>query len=116
MTGDEAGSVQTRVIALGTAALMDGFAMIGIETIRDATPESVETLLARLSATDQRAVIFLERELARGDGPWLRHVRAKGGRIIIVEIPSLNAPDDYRPRVEEMVRGMFSAQRLEQQL
>ena len=110
ITGDDANAFRTRVIALGNAALMDGFSMIGVETVVNATPQSVEDLLAGLSRHDQNAVVFLERDLARSNGPWLQRVRAKGGRIIVVEIPSLNAPEEYHTRVEEMVRGMFSAQ------
>ena len=110
MTGDDANALHTRVIALGNAALMDGFAMIGVETVVNATPQTLEALLAALSQHDRNAVIFLERDLARSNGPWLQRVRAKGGRIIVVEIPSLNAPEEYHTRVEEMVRGMFSVQ------
>ncbi len=99
-------TMRTRVIALGSAALMDGFATIGIETIRDASPGSLDNLLARLSADDQRAVVFIESDLARSASPWLQRLRARGGRVIIVEIPALNAPDDYQPVIETMVRGM----------
>ncbi len=110
MAEDYAKAPRTRVIALGSAALMDGFAMIGIETVANATPGSVETLLSGLSQHDQNAMIFLESDLARSGGPWLQRARAKGRRIIVVEIPSLNAPGEYHTRVEEMVRGMLGAQ------
>lgn len=109
MARDDANDSRTRIIALGNAALMDGFAMIGIETMPNATPKSLGTLLAGLSLHDQKAVIFLESDLAREGGPWLQRVRAKGARIIVVEIPSLNAPEDYHLQVEELVRAMLGA-------
>ncbi len=112
MARADANASRTRIIALGNAALMDGFAMIGIETVPDATPASLEALLAGLSQHDKKAVIFLERHLARNSGPWLQRVRAKGARIIVVEIPSLNAPEDYHLRVDELVRDLLGAQAL----
>ncbi len=100
----------TRLIALGNAALMDGFSMIGIETVRDATPELLEALLANLVRREEKAVVFLERNLARQAGPWLTHVRARGGRIIVVEIPALNAPADRQSQVDELLSRVSGSQ------
>ena len=103
----------TRLIALGSAPLMDGFSLIGIETVRNATPEMLEELLAGLVRRQEKALVFLEERLARGDGPWLRRVREEGGRIVITELPPLHAPEDYHPPVEDLVRALLGAQALE---
>ncbi len=103
----------TRMIALGSAALTEGFSLIGIETLADATAEQLENLLADLVRRQEKALVFLEHHLARSEGPWLRRVREKGGRIVIAEVPSLHTPGDYRPQVEDVVRAILGAQALE---
>jgi vacuolar-type H+-ATPase subunit F/Vma7 len=103
----------TRVIVFGSAQLTDGFRLIGVETHADATPDTVETLLQQLVARDQNALILIEHSLARQAGPWLQRVRNEGGRIIVTEIPSLNAPGAYRPAVDELVRSALGPSALE---
>lgn len=103
----------TRMIALGSAALTEGFSLIGIETLADATPEQLENLLADLVRRQEKALVFLEHSLARSQGPWLRHVREEGGRIVIAEVPPLHTPGDYHPQVEDVVRAILGAQALE---
>lgn len=103
----------TRIMALGSAALMEGFALIGIETIADATPEKLEALLAQLVRNEERALLFLEHPLARSRGPWLKRVRAEGGRIVITEIPPLHAAADYHPPVEDVLRSILGPGALE---
>ncbi len=103
----------TRIIALGSAALTEGFSLIGVENIPDATEEQLETLLADLVRRKEKALVFLEHNLARSKGPWLRHVREEGGRVVIAEVPPLHAPGDYHPQVEDVVRAILGAQALE---
>ena len=79
----------TRMIALGSAALTDGFSLIGIETVADATAEQLENLLAELVRRQEKALVFLEHNLARSQGPWLRRVREEGGRVVIAEKPEM---------------------------
>ncbi len=103
----------TRMIAVGSAALTEGFSMIGVETIPDATVEALEALLADLVRRQEKALVFIEHDLARSGGPWLRRVRAEGGRIVVAEIPPLHAPEEYHPQVEDVVRGILGAQALD---
>jgi vacuolar-type H+-ATPase subunit F/Vma7 len=103
----------TRMIALGSAALTEGFSLIGVETIPDATAEQLETLLADLVKHHEKALLFLEDYLVRDQGPWLRHVRDEGGRIVIAEVPPLHAPESYHPQIEVVVRAILGAQALE---
>jgi len=103
----------TRLIALGSAALVDGFNLIGIETVRNATPEMLEELLAGLIQRQEKALLFIEHDLARSQGPWLKRVRNEGGRIVVTEMPPLHAPEDYHPPVEDVVRAILGPQALE---
>jgi vacuolar-type H+-ATPase subunit F/Vma7 len=104
----------TRMFALGSAALTEGFSLIGFETLPDATPEALEELLAELVRTRQKAMIVLEGNLARGSGRWLNRVRNEGGRIVIAEIPQLHTPGVYRPLVEDLVESILGPSALEE--
>lgn len=104
---------QTRVIALGSAALMEGFALIGFETHADADVQAVESLLEQLVRDDSRALILLEQDLARSEGPWLKRVRNEGGRIVVTELPALHQPDAYHPLVEDVVTNILGPGALE---
>ena len=115
VTEDNGTLPQTRLIALGSTALTEGFALIGFETVPEATPRHLEELLAELVKTRQKAMVVIERDLARSSGPWLTRVRNEGGRIVVVEIPQLHAPGDHRPPVEELVKSILGPGALEEQ-
>ncbi len=102
-----ASPLPTRMIALGSAALTGGFNLIGFETVADATPQALEQLLAELFTTRQKALVVVEQDLARSEGPWLKRVRNEGGRIVVVEVPPLQAPANYRPPVEDLVESIL---------
>jgi vacuolar-type H+-ATPase subunit F/Vma7 len=104
---------QSRMIAMGSAALMQGFALIGFETYPDADVQAVETVLEQLVREDARALLLLEDRLARSEGPWLKRVRNEGGGIVITELPALNQPEAYRPLVEELVTAILGPRALE---
>ena len=111
--GAEAAATPTRIIALGSAALTEGFGLIGVETFPDATAEQLEGLLAELVRNREKALVFLEHNLARSEGKWLQHVREEGGRVVIAEVPPLHTPEEYHPQVEDLVRAILGAQALE---
>lgn len=104
----------TRIIAMGSAALAEGFGLIGVETYVNATPEMLESLLAELVNRREKALLYIEHDLARSGGPWLARVRDRGGRIVVVEIPRLNAPRAYHPLVEDLVRSVLGPGALEE--
>jgi vacuolar-type H+-ATPase subunit F/Vma7 len=103
----------TRMIAMGSEALTDGFAMIGFETFPDASVDQLEELLADLLRQRVRAWIVIEPYLSHEPGKLLQQVRSEGGYILVTEIPPLNAPDDHRLAVEDLVTSVLGERALE---
>lgn len=104
----------SRMIALGAAPLMEGFALIGFETHANASPEQLEKLLEELIRTDARALVFLEEALARSPGPWLNRVRNEGGKIVVTELPALHQAQEYHPQVEDLVTSILGPNALDE--
>lgn len=97
----------TRMIALGAAPLMEGFALIGFETYSNASPAQLEQVLEQLVRTNTRALVLLEEGLARSAGPWLSRVRNEGGNIVVTEVPALHQAHEYHPQVEDLVTSIL---------
>ena len=102
-----------RLIALGSAGLMEGFELIGFETIADPTPESVEELFQELLRQQQSALVVIERRLAENPGRHLMRAQQEGGRIVITEIPEIHMSRGYHSRVEELVQSILGSSALE---
>jgi vacuolar-type H+-ATPase subunit F/Vma7 len=96
----------TRIVALGSAALMDGFRLAGAEVHPDATRADLERVLQDLMTSRERALVLVENGLACDPGPWLARARAESGRIVVVHLPPLNRPGDYRHEVDRLVDRM----------
>lgn len=106
---------QTRMLVLGSAPLAQGFALIGFEAYPDATPVQLEKVLADLHRSHATALVLVEHELAQQGGEWFDRVRTEGGRIVLTEVPPLNAPAGYHPAVEDLVTDILGDQALESQ-
>jgi vacuolar-type H+-ATPase subunit F/Vma7 len=104
-----------RMIALGSAALMEGFELIGFETFPDPTPETLENLFQELMRRQQAALVVIEQSLARNPGRQLLRAQREAGRIVITEIPELHLSGGYHSRVEELVQSVLGASALEGQ-
>lgn len=104
-----------RMIALGSSALMEGFALIGFETYPDPSPEAIENLLQNLLRNQQAALIVIEQRLARNPGRHLMRAQNEGGRIVITEIPEIRMSGDYHSRVEDLVLSLLGPAALETQ-
>ncbi len=105
--------VPARMIALGSAALMEGFALVGFETHVDPSPEAIEKLLLELLDKRQAALVVIEQSLAqRSDRHLLRAQRASG-RIVITEIPAIQLSGSYHSRLESLVRSALGSASLE---
>lgn len=105
----------TRLIALGSAVLMQGFRLIGFEVYADATPDQVEELLRELLKKRHKAFIVMEQSYFRSDLPMLKRVRTQGGRIVVVEVPALEEHEEYHPPVDDLIRRLFGPSMLEQE-
>jgi vacuolar-type H+-ATPase subunit F/Vma7 len=102
-----------RLIALGSAALMEGFALIGFETYPDPTPAVLEDLLRGLLHGQQGALVVIEQGLAQNPGRQLTRALREGARIVITEIPALHQGVGYRSRVDRLVQTLLGADALE---
>lgn len=103
----------TRLIAMGSAALVEGFALIGFETFPDVSEERLEEILLQVERFNDQALIFLESDLARCDCAVLDRIRTQYVRVVVVEIPELHAPESYQPEVEELVRSVLGPSALD---
>ena len=105
-----------RIVAFGSAALMDGFALLGIQTHADPAASEIEDYLDGLVRARERALVFMQQDLAQADIPAVRQLRQQGGSILICEIPGLQAGGDYRPQVDQLIRRVLGPSVLEKQL
>jgi vacuolar-type H+-ATPase subunit F/Vma7 len=106
-------ALPARLIALGSAALTEGFALIGFETYPDPTPEVLEDLLRDLLRRQQAALVAIEQGLAQNPGRRLTRALREGARIVITEIPALQQPPRYHSRVDRLVERVLGASALE---
>lgn len=102
-----------RMIALGSPALTEGFALIGFETHTDPAPEDVEALMGELIRNQQSALVVVEQRLARNPGRHMLRAQNEGGRIVITEIPEILKSGSYHSRVESLVLGILGPAALE---
>ena len=102
-----------RMIALGSVALMEGFALIGFETYIDPSPESIEKLMQELHNTQQTVLVVIEQSLARNPGRYLLRAQSEGGRIVITEIPEIHLSESCHSRVENLVQTILGPASLE---
>jgi vacuolar-type H+-ATPase subunit F/Vma7 len=102
-----------RLIMMGSDELCEGFALLGFETFPNATTKNVEELLSELVKNQEKALVFLENNLSQQPGAAFLHARSESDRIIITEIPSLNAPNTYRPSVEILIARILGTAALD---
>jgi vacuolar-type H+-ATPase subunit F/Vma7 len=107
------GLAPARMIALGSAALMEGFALIGFETYVDPAQDEIEKLMLELLRSQQAVLIVIEQSLASNPGRNLLRAQTEGGRIVITEIPEINLSGNYHSRVEHLVQSLLGPTSLE---
>ncbi len=98
-----------RLLAFGTAALMEGFNLLGFETYPDANPSIVEDVLCELLTKKQKALVFIEQSLTLDPGHCYQRIRQDSGEVVIMTLPPLNDPQNYHPPVEELVKRVLGA-------
>ena len=92
-----------RILAIGNQALMDGFALLGIETYADIGVQELDTLLTDLQRSKQRALVYLQQNLANSDLPILQLLHSEGGDILISVVPDILSADDYHAPVDHLI-------------
>jgi vacuolar-type H+-ATPase subunit F/Vma7 len=107
------GLTPARMIALGSAALMEGFVLIGFETHVDPAPEAIEKLMQELLRNQQAALVVIEQSLARNPGRYLLLAQREGSYIVITEIPEIHMSGSYHSRVENLVQSILGSESLE---
>ena len=111
-TAADASPASGRLVVLGSAALTEGFSLIGAEVHPDADAAKVEEVLGQLVKDACEALVLLESGLAHAGGHWLNRLRNEGGRIVVTELPPLSAPGDYAPAVDDVVRAVLGPEAL----
>jgi len=107
---------ETRMIAMGDRPLMEGFALLGFETWPNASSEDLDTLLLELLKSGQKAVLLLETHLSQSQSSILSKVRTHGGKILVTEVPAINASDKFHPFVEDLVIQVLGKNALDNEL
>jgi len=102
-----------KVVAIGDAALMDGFALLGIQTYADQTLEAINNVLRELKTKHGRALVFMQQNLMKADIPMVERLRNQGGSILICEIPGLDQVNSFEPDVERMISRVMGSSVLE---
>ncbi len=105
-----------KIIAIGNSALMDGFALLGIQTYADAGADVINAVLSELVRNRERALVYLQQDLMSADIPMIQQLRIQGGSILICEIPDLHTADDYQPEVEKLIGRVLGSSVLERQV
>lgn len=92
---------------------MDGFALLGFETIVDPGAKGLEKLLAGIVASKQRTLIYLQQDLLDHDIALLDEIRNEGGSILISEIPPLHEPLNRHASIEDLISRTLGPSALE---
>lgn len=102
-----------RILAIGSQALMDGFALLGIETHTDISIDALEHLLNNIVRQQERTLIYLQQNLATADIPILQRLRQEGGQVLISIIPSLHEPDNRQAPIDALIAKVIGPSALE---
>jgi vacuolar-type H+-ATPase subunit F/Vma7 len=105
-----------KIIAIGNASLMDGFALLGIQTFADQSADTINALLTELVHSRERALVFIQQGFISTKIPMIQQLRNQGGSILICEIPNLDTADDYTPEVEKLIGRVLGPSVLERSL
>ena len=105
-----------KIIALGSAALMDGFTLLGIDAHADLEADAINDLLTGLVRNRERALVFIQQDLMTADIPMIQQLRTQGGSILLCEIPSLHTVDNYQPEVERLIGRVLGSSMLERKV
>ena len=101
-----------RMIAVGSAALVEGFALLGMETVADATPEQLQALIGELRGKGVQALLVVEHTLLRRGGETVTEAQCECSHVLIAEVPPLHTPSTHHAPVEELVAQVLGPEAL----
>ncbi|MDJ0882211.1 MAG: V-type ATP synthase subunit F [Gammaproteobacteria bacterium] len=102
-----------KIVAMGSSALMDGFALLGIQTYADLSLEKINDVLLDVKRKHRRALVFLEQDIINADIPMVNRWRNQGGSMLICEIPALDQLNEFQPEVEQLIARVMGTSVLE---
>lgn len=97
---------KVRNIFVGSHALSDGFRLIGFETLTDPDDRQLDHLLNELLRERQRTLLIIEQSVNQIGSKLLEQIRKEGGRIVLTEVPSLYAPDDFHSELDAQLKRL----------
>lgn len=103
-----------RQLAFGNSELMDGFALLGIETYPDISISQIEKILTQLVHNKERALIYIQQDLAQAEMTILDQIRSEGGNILISEIPDILSADGYQAPVDRLIARVLGTSAVEE--
>ena len=98
---------ETRQLFLGDPALAGGFRLAGFEVYPGADRETLDRLLGALIEQRTPALVVIDQALAESGSRQLARVRGEGGRILLTQVPPLNAPEQMRSSVDDHIRQLL---------
>lgn len=99
----------TRQLFLGDAALASGFRLAGFEVFPDAQEQDLDRVLQELQNARTPAFVVIDQVLAASDSRRLQDVRNEGGRILLTEVPSLDAKATRSSIVDQRIQQLLGA-------
>ena len=97
----------TRMIALGSLALVRGFRLIGFEGVANPDHEEVRHLINQLVTQQQRAFLVVEQKLADKLRDVFCPIQQEGGEILMVELPSIHEPGNLDSFLSSKIESKF---------
>jgi vacuolar-type H+-ATPase subunit F/Vma7 len=98
---------KTRMIFIGSAALTDGFRLIGFETLVSPGLAEIDSLIVGLLERRENAFLVVEQREEYGSSRMLQQVRSEGGRIVLSEVPSLHDPSCFHCELDKQIERLM---------
>jgi vacuolar-type H+-ATPase subunit F/Vma7 len=95
------------MLFMGDDSLADGFRLIGFETVANPQPDEVDRQFRSLIANRERAFVIVDDRVMQSDSASLAQVRAEGGNIVVVSIPTLQEATNLSSEVADRLTSMF---------
>lgn len=97
----------TRQLFLGEANLATGFRLAGFEVFPDADVDQLDAVLQKLLNERTPAFVVIDANLGAAESKKLRQVRSEGGRILLTQVPLLNAPEQMHSEIDDHIQQLL---------